>query len=376
MRILAVDVGTGTQDVLLYDSEAELENCVQMVLPSPTLIVAARIRRATAAGEPVLLPGVTMGGGPCAWAADDHIRRGLRVYATADAARTFDDDLARVAQMGVTVVGEDEARRLPAVQRIQLRDFDYDAIQTALAQFGVEPRLDALAIAVFDHGDAPPGVSDRAFRFEYIAATVARSGDGNGLAAFAYRREDIPARLTRMIAVSRTAPAELPLLVMDTGPAAVLGTLEDPAAREAPAIVANLGNFHTLAFHIGGRPNGGNGADGSEHHIHGLFEHHTGELTRERLEKYLRQLAEGTITNAEVFADKGHGALVISRPARAPERLVVVGPRRALLAGSPLRPYFAVPHGAMMLAGCFGLLRAAARTWPRWAADVEAGLGK
>ena len=357
MQVLAVDVGTGTQDILLFDSEVELENCVQMVLPSPTQLVAAQIRRATAAGEGVLLTGVTMGGGPCAWAAEEHLRQGLAVYATHDAARTFDDDLSRVERMGVRLVEDGVAP--DGLRRIELRDFDFEAIARALRLLGVELSLDAIAVAVFDHGAAPPGVSDRAFRFEHIAATVAQ----NDLAAFAYLREDVPARLTRMAAVAATAPAGVPLLVMDTGPAAVLGALDDARLRAtSSAVVANLGNFHTLAFHV---------ADGK---VIGLFEHHTGELSRERLEYYLRGLGDGTIANAEVFADKGHGALIAGFAPRSPELLAVVGPRRHLLSGSPLRPYFAVPHGDMMLTGCFGLLRALARKHPDWAPSIESAL--
>ena len=45
-----------------------------------------------------------MGGGPCDWAAEDHMRAGYPLYATPDAARTFDDDLERVAALGVTLV--------------------------------------------------------------------------------------------------------------------------------------------------------------------------------------------------------------------------------------------------------------------------------
>jgi len=358
MRVLAVDVGTGTQDILLFDGETQIENCVQMILPSPTQLVAREIRRATAAGEGVLLTGVTMGGGPCAWAAEDHLRRGLAVYATPDAARTFDDDLARVERMGVRIVDGEGAP--PSLRQIHLRDFDYEAIVAGLQPFGVEPDLDAIAVAIFDHGAAPPGVSDRAFRFEYLAETVAR----NDLAAFAYLRDDVPPRLTRMAAVAATAPADVPLLVMDTAPAAVLGALEDARVRAAPsALVANVGNFHTLAFHL---------ADGR---VLGLFEHHTGELSRDKLEGYLRKLGDGTIQNAEVFADKGHGALVVDRAA-APDLLAVVGPRRSLLAGSALQPYFAVPHGDVMLAGCFGLLRALARKRPDWAPAIETALNR
>src|SRR5436853_3748296 len=93
MRILAIDVGTGTQDILLFDSEQEIENSIKLVMPSPTAVIARQVRAATEQGRPILLDGVTMGGGPSHWAAMDHIRAGFPVYATPNAARTFDDDL-------------------------------------------------------------------------------------------------------------------------------------------------------------------------------------------------------------------------------------------------------------------------------------------
>ena len=71
IHILAVDVGTGTQDILLFESGKTIENCFKLVMPSPTVIVAERIKRATQRGQPILLTGVTMGGGPCHWAARD-----------------------------------------------------------------------------------------------------------------------------------------------------------------------------------------------------------------------------------------------------------------------------------------------------------------
>src|SRR5579863_5393090 len=79
MRILAVDVGTGTQDILLFESGKTIENCFKLVMPSPTVIVAERIKRATERGQPLILTGVTMGGGPCHWAAPDHALAGCRV---------------------------------------------------------------------------------------------------------------------------------------------------------------------------------------------------------------------------------------------------------------------------------------------------------
>src|SRR5947209_16000007 len=145
IRILAVDVGTGTQDILLFESGKTIENCFKMVMPSPTVIVAERIKRATERGQPLLLTGVTMGGGPCHWAARDHALAGYTVAVTAEAGRTFDDDLAMVERMGLEIVDEAEAARRaenPALLHIELQDFDARAIITALRAFDVDPSID------------------------------------------------------------------------------------------------------------------------------------------------------------------------------------------------------------------------------------------
>ncbi len=76
MRILAIDIGTGTQDIILLDSRLDFENSYKMVLPSPTLILRKKIQAATRAGKTLLLRGVTMGGGPCSWAIEDHLKKG------------------------------------------------------------------------------------------------------------------------------------------------------------------------------------------------------------------------------------------------------------------------------------------------------------
>src|SRR4030088_3577685 len=130
MQILTVDIGTGTQDVLLFDSERQLENCFKRVLPSPTVVIADRIRAATASGKRLVLHGVTMGGGPSHWATMDHVRAGLSAFATPDAARTFDDDLDAVAAMGIHIVSDDEAIQLAdaGAERICLRDLGLSQI--------------------------------------------------------------------------------------------------------------------------------------------------------------------------------------------------------------------------------------------------------
>lgn len=367
MKILAVDIGTGTQDVLLFDSRLDVENSFKWVIPSPTMRVRAKVRAATKRGAVIALTGVTMGGGPSGWAVEDHLRAGLAVYADPDAARTLNDDLDAVSALGVNLLSEEEIARLPeSVERIEFRDFDFPALSRALGEFGLSLEgLDAVAVAVFDHGAAPPEVSDRKFRFDYLDERIRAE---NRLSAFAYPAERIPADLTRLRAVARSAAQSgAPLVVMDTAPAAVLGARMDPiAARLERAVFANVGNFHTLAFRLG--PNG----------IEGVFEHHTGLIDRPRLEDLLNRLAGGTLTNADVFDSNGHGALVYdARPfdlLGGGVRLVVTGPRRSMLAGSELRPYFAVPYGDMMIAGCFGLLAAVGDVFPDLHDPIEHAL--
>ncbi|MGB8648055.1 MAG: DUF1786 family protein [Anaerolineae bacterium] len=359
MKILAIDIGTGTQDILLFDTSIEVENCLQIVMPSPTVLVANRIKAATARGEPVLLTGMIMGGGPSAWAAEAHVRRGYPVYATPGAAMSFNDELAEVEKSGIRVVSEDEAARLDA-RHITLRDLDLDAIARAFDAFGVPLRYDALAVAVFDHGNSPPGYSDRLYRFDFLAERIGATGR---LSGFAFMRDAIPARLTRMQAVAQSVPDVGPLMLMDTGPAAILGALDDDRVRAHPtAVVANLGNFHTLAFCF------------HEGRIMGLFEHHTGELQQEQLEGFLRDLVAGTLTHAAIFNSQGHGALILDRRGAPVDFYAVVGPRRGLLLHSALHPYFAVPYGDMMLAGAYGLVRAYADLNPNARDEIEHAL--
>jgi uncharacterized protein (DUF1786 family) len=377
LRILAIDVGTGTQDILLFESGKTVENCFKMVMPSPTVIVAERIKRATERGQPILLTGVTMGGGPCHWAARDHALAGFAVAVTPEAGRTFDDDLAMVERMGFEIIDEDEAERRkgnPDLVHIELQDFDARAIISALRAFDVDPSVDGLAIAAFDHGAAPPGVSDRRFRFDFIAQTIHKNPVPS---AFAYRSEDIPVDLTRLRSIVSSASRYLelsdsdpssPILLMDTGSAAVLGALEDPFIRgQRDSLLCNIGNFHTLAFHL------------VQDRIVGIFEHHTGEIDRSKLEQMLVKLADGTLTNEEVFNTSGHGALILYDADRGDNGkvfplLAVTGPRREMLRGSSLNPYEANPHGDMMLAGCFGLLRALADHEPDMAPLIESSL--
>lgn len=365
MRVLAVDIGTGTQDIYLFDSRTTLENGYKLVMPSPTLSISRTIRQATTEACAIALHGVMMGGGPSGWAIETHLLKGCAVYATPQAAKTINDDLEKVQSMGIVLVSDDEMIRLPdSVQRIELRDFDYSTIQKTFQLYGVdELKLDAIAVAAFDHGDAPPGVSDRQFRFDYLAERIQSE---NRLSAFAYLSENTPSTLTRLRSIAISNPLlPCPLVVMDTAPAAILGATFDQAASSMMTkIMVNVGNFHTIAFRLG------------QNGIEGLFEHHTGFLTRQKLEKLILKLADGTLSHAEVFEDQGHGAIIYSKDAIrvVSNSLFVTGPRRNILVDSFLEPHFAVPFGDMMICGCFGLLSATAEIIPEIAECIYPAL--
>jgi uncharacterized protein (DUF1786 family) len=367
MKILSVDIGTGTQDIFLFDSQLDIENGYKLVLPSPTMIVNRRLKQATLDRQPVALTGFTMGGGPSSWAAENHLRAGLPIFATPDAARSFNDDLDSVREMGIQIVSADEARQLSnETLRLELKDFDFETIYKTFEYFGVHlNNLSAVAVAVFDHGAAPVNISDRQFRFDYLEERIRAE---NRLSAFAYLSDRIPKFMTRLQAVAVTAKnVQAPVIVMDTAPAAVLGASLDPfVINRSRKIIANIGNFHTLAFRLG--PTG----------IEGVFEHHTGLINKPSLEQYLKALADGTLKHTDIFNSQGHGALVYSDKPLALDHndynVVITGPRRNLMKGSGLKPYFSVPFGDMMIAGCFGLLAATADIVPELRDEVLASL--
>lgn len=369
MRILAVDIGTGTQDILVFDTALQPENCFKLVLPSPTMTIARQVREAAHAGQPLLLRGVTMGGGPSHWAVRDHASAGNEVFATPDAARTFDDDLERVEEMGIRIVSEDEVRGIRArhtdLITVEMRDFDYDALAAVLERVGISTQLHGISVAVFDHGAAPPGTSDRQFRLDYLDSRIR---EHNRLSAFAYPAGQTPSIMTRLEAVVDSArttglPENVPLMVMDTAPAAVLGALQDSQlADQRPVIVANVGNFHTLAFRLG------------EAGIEGVFEHHTGLLDAEKLDRILAALADSSLRHEDVFNDDGHGALLYASQPMPAGTIGVTGPRRRMMLRSRHPTYFAVPFGDMMIAGCYGMLRAWMDVFPDDREEISASL--
>jgi uncharacterized protein (DUF1786 family) len=331
--LLAVDVGGGTQDLFLWQPGQPVENAVKMVLPAPTHIVARRIARHTLQAAPIFLTGRLMGGGAVTQAVRRHLAQGFQVYALPEVALTLHDDLHVVQQWGVELMEAAPSGAVPVV----LGDIDLQNLEELFQAFEI-PFPRHFAVAVQDHGFNPGG-SNRRFRFQHWERVLSQGGRLDDLAY-----EDPPPYLTRMQAVAQALPG---VLLMDTCTAGVRGALLDAQARpylDRGLTVVNLGNAHTFAALILGE------------RLLGVYEHHTGLLTPEKLFDQLVRFQAGALTNDEVFADDGHGCAYGSEyPTGQPFVFTLfTGPRRRLARGWP-KGVFAAPYGDMMLTGCFGL---------------------
>ena len=346
-RILAIDIGAGTMDTLVYDPDQPMENAVQLVLPSATSLAARKIAAVREAGKPIFLHGNLMGGYHTTNAVWAHLQAGLAVYATELAARTVHDDLDLLRSRGIVFTDDPPMGAVP----IELRDIDLARLERTLAAYDVTPPA-TIAIAAQDHGFSPKA-SNRLFRFEHWRRFLT---PGSTLADHIWRTP--PPYMTRLLAIQRDVPGAI---VADTGPVAVLGALEDErVARQADggACIVNVGNQHALGLLVRGET------------LFGVMEHHTEAVDTAKLQRLIARLTAGTITHDEVFADDGHGALVLDgyRGAAPFEFVAITGPNRRL--AKTLGWYEAAPHGAMMLSGCFGLVRGVQRLREREAAAV------
>lgn len=339
MRILAIDVGTGTQDIMIYDTEKELENSIKLVLPSPHLYISQRIRECE---NNIYFNGDIMGGGKIKNTILEHMEKGYRVVMEPTCAKTIRDDLEQVKSFGIEIADGDES--YDSYTRITLGDINITKLSEFLLGYDLEFDFDEIAIAVQDHGYSPD-MGDRDFRFEKIREKVQKPISP---LEFGFRDDTLPDYFTRMQAVRRQVANEgiedLPL-VMDTKFASIAGMCYDEIAEKLNSyIVIDIGNGHTTAASIEGGK------------IQGVFEHHTSSLTGESLERYIKRLASGEITHEEVYNDHGHGAHVVN-PISEIEKVIVSGPKRELIEKTKLDWHHAAPGGDVMMTGTVGLIK-------------------
>jgi uncharacterized protein (DUF1786 family) len=351
LQILAIDIGLGTQDILLYEGKGSPENCPKLVLPSPALLYRQRLKGLLVHQSDLFLDGSIIGGGGLTSSLIAHLRSGFSVFMTKAAAFSLRNDLNEVREKGIQIVEQGPPHF--SGQRLTLKEIDFASLSALLAPWDIDlSRVRIAAIAVQDHGVSPPGTSNRRLRLQRIQEGLKRDSRPTSLAFFP---EEIPASHLRMQAAADASQSQLPgarPLLMDTSLAAIAGCLVDPlvAARwERPILCVNLGNGHTMAALL------------KQGKILALLEHHTRTLSPEALEKALRRFSAGNLREEEVFEEGGHGLFYLQEaPGLSALGLIAVtGPQRELMRRTSLDFYYPAPYGDMMMTGPAGLIWAA-----------------
>lgn len=343
MKILAIDVGTGTQDIMYYDTEKEIENSIKVVLPSPHLLIAQKIKRID---NNIYFDGDIMGGGVLKKTIIEHMKKGYNVAMEDYCAKTIRDNLKQVESYGIEVVYDKNTNKYDSYTRLSLTDIDIDKLAGFLKEYDLDFDFDYIAVAVQDHGYNEK-MGDRDFRFEKIREKLSKPIKPEEFGWYG----NIPEYYSRMKSVENRLKNETKWnikntpLIMDTKFASICGMCYDEESRKLNSyIVMDIGNGHTTVASI---------EDGK---IQGVFEHHTRNLTGESLERYVKKLANGTLTNAEIFNDNGHGAHVLN-PISKIEKVIVSGPKRGLIEKTNLEYRHACPGGDVMMTGTIGLIK-------------------
>jgi len=357
-RILAIDIGAGTEDILLYDEAKNVENCVKMILPAPSIVYAASVDRATMLGKDIFVRGYTIGGGEFTTSVLKHLEKGLRTMMTESAAYSIRNDLDEVIQLGIEVWRGEEPPEGFRGEVLDISEVNLKELDVFLSNKNMSlSDVDVVAIAVQDHGASPKGISNRRFRMEKIRKKLSKSRRPEG---FAFKEDEVPEYLIRMNSAVRASKSQFPnskVIVMDTSIAAIAGCLRDSQVAEEDLILAvNLGNSHTMAAIV------------LKGEIYGIAEHHTQLLTPKRIKRLLRDFADGKLRDEDVFNEGGHGVAFATKPPGFSKigLIAATGPNRYLIEKAGVEVHFAAPAGDMMMTGPMGLVAAAKRKYRLW----------
>ena len=254
MKILAIDIGTGTQDIMLYDTEKELTNSIKLVLPSPHIYISQQINKIE---NNLYIQGEIMGGGKLKKTLLNHMQKGYEVVMEEKCAKTIRDEINQVKSLGIKIA----EKEYPTYDKITLEDINIKKLSNLMKNYDLNYNFDKIAIAVQDHGYNKK-MGDRDFRFEKIRQKIKKPIKPE---EFAFKSE-VPKYYTRMTSVKETLEREgiKNPLIMDTKFASITGMCEDEMSKKLNSyVVIDIGNGHTTAASI---------EDGK---IQGIFEHHT-----------------------------------------------------------------------------------------------------
>jgi uncharacterized protein (DUF1786 family) len=346
-KLLLIDIGAGTMDMLYIDLNAGLH--YKVVAKSP---VAAMTETVARCQGNLLIDGVEMGGGRFSQSLKTHARH-FRAVMTESASATVHHNPAIVRASGIEIIDDAAAdlfRHDSSFTTIESGDLNIERIDQLIESLGVSAEFDAVGICAQDHGVPPDGVSHLDFRHNIFEAALNQQPQPEALL---YRSDRIPPVFSRLNAIAQTA-RRLPtrsIYVMDSGMAAVLGASLDPRAHDKHRIVViDAATSHTVCAALEcGR-------------LAGFFEYHTQDMTPHRLAQLVPALTDGKIDHDRILAAGGHGAYLRSAFGYQNTQLVIMtGPKRNRFDSSDLPLVYGAPLGDNMMTGTAGLLEAIRR---------------
>lgn len=346
-RFLIVDVGAGTIDILFYDDLTGTH--YKAVGKSPVRCVG---EKAAATHGNLLFTGREMGGGALSEVLRDRVRT-VEVLMTSSAALTISHQLEKVQSWGIRIVKEKELAHLSRQEDysvIKLGDLQPDRLERIVTDLGVPFEFDVLGVCAQDHGMPPEGTSHLDYRHKLFQQVLDPNPFPHSLI---YAANEVPHTFNRLRSIAESGSA-LPageVYVMDSGMAAILGASMDyRAAMLRNILVLDLATSHTV------------GAVLTQGELAGFFEYHTKDITIERLDSLIVELADGKLTHERVLEEGGHGAYVRRAVGfKSIEMIVATGPKRRLVEQSRHPITFGAPLGDNMMTGTVGMLEAIRR---------------
>jgi uncharacterized protein (DUF1786 family) len=346
-RFLMLDIGAGTLDILYYNAKDDLH--YKAVVRSPILTVQDK---AESLPGNLLIIGREMGGGSLSEVLVERAKRG-EVIISASAAATLHHNLEKVRSWGIEVIDDSAAENLQRMKNesvLVLEDIDAERLKDIVQGFGVPFSFDVVGICAQDHGVPPVGMSHLDYRHSFFVAALDKSPFPHTLL---FRDAEIPPTFNRLRCISESArslPAD-EVYVMDSGMAAILGASLDPRARRKQKIlVLDLATSHTV------------GATLERGQIAGFFEYHTKDMTLQKLDSLVIELAEGRLIHENILREGGHGAYMRKAVGfQSVEIMVATGPKRRMVEKSRFPVIFGAPLGDNMMTGTLGLLEAIRR---------------
>ena len=346
-RNLLIDIGAGTMDVLYYDDASGIH--YKAVVESPVRTLAREVENLS--GN-LLVVGNEMGGGPISQVLQERAKIS-QVVMTESAAATLHHNLDHVRAAGITVIKDSDTNAYTArlnFTSFTLGDLDITRLENIVEGFGVPFSFDRVGVCVQDHGVPPDGRSHLDYRHYLFKEKLDLNPYPHTLL---YERNEVPKTFNRLNSIAMAA-GDLPadeVYVMDSGMAAILGASMDPQARaKEKIIVLDVATSHTVGAALFGDE------------IAGSFEYHSRDITVEKLDFLIPELANGHLEHQQILKEGGHGAY--TRKAfgfDAAELIVATGPKRKLVENSKLTMTLGAPLGDNMMTGTVGLLEAIRR---------------